>query len=101
MTYTTYSDNFATFIDPAANDLKDLLDQVAGDFADDYDMDQAVSDYVDELNKAVNPLGVDVTVSGVAYCDYDADPDADAVREAALTVDVDDILQRNDKTKES
>ena len=101
MTDTTYADNFATVIDKSAPDFEYIVTTAAGDFEDDFDIDQAVIDYVDELNKAVNPLGVDVTTSGIAYCEYGADIDSDEVAQAARDVDVFDILRRNDKTKES
>lgn len=101
MTSTTYADSFASIIDKTAGDFRYIIATAAGDFEDDFDIDQAVADYVDELNKAVNPLGVDVTASGVAYCEYGADIDHEAVAQAARDVDVYDILQRNDKTKES
>lgn len=101
MTSTTYADSFASIIDGAAPDFRYIITTAAGDFEDDYDIDQAVADYVDELNEAVNPLGVDVTANGIAYCEAGADIDQEAVAEAARGVDIDSILQRNDKTKES
>ena len=99
MTSTTYTDSFASIIDKTAPDFRYIIATAAGDFADDFDIDQAVADYVDELNKAVRPLGVDVTASGVATCEAGADIDREAVAQAARDVDIDGILQRNDKTK--
>lgn len=99
MTSTTYTDSFASIIDKTAPDFRYIITTAAGDFADDFDIDQAVADYVDELNKAVRPLGVDVTASGVATCEAGADIDREAVAQAARDVDIDGILQRNDKTK--
>lgn len=96
MTYTTYTDNFASVIDPNEASFYDLLCTAAGDFVDDYDMDQAVSDFVDAINEAIRPLGVVTTVSGVSYCEYGADIDDEAVQEAARDVYVYDILQKND-----
>lgn len=98
MTSTTCTDNFASIIDKTAPDFRYLLDPT-GEREDDFDLDQAVADYVDELNKAVTPLGVTVTASGVATCEAGADIDREAVAQAARDVDVDGILQRNDKTK--
>lgn len=92
MTTAIYSEDFATIIDPTAGSFKDLLDHVA----DDIDLDEAVPDYVDELNKAVNPLGVNVTVSGMATCDAAADIDRQAVEEAAREVDMYEVLERHE-----
>lgn len=98
-TITTFANNFATLIEPSAPDFKYILTTAAGDFEDDFDIDKAVEDYVEELNKTVNPLGVDVTNSGVSYCEYGNEPDIEAVRDAAIAVNVYDILYRNDKTR--
>ncbi len=98
MTSTTLSEHFPSIIDRKAPDFRYLLDPT-GELEDDFDLDQAVSDYVEEINKAVRPLGVDVTASGVATCEIGADIDRVAVEQAARDVDVDGILQRNDKTK--
>ena len=99
MTTAIYSEDFATIIDPTAGSFKDLLDHVAGDFSDDFDLDEAVGDYVDELNEAVRPLGVDVTVSGMATCDADADIDREQVEEAARGVDAYEVLQRHEAAR--
>ena len=96
MTATTYTDNFASVIDPNEASFHDLLCTAAGDFVDDYDMDKAVTDFVDAINEAIRPLGVVTTVSGVSYCEFGADIDGDAVAAAASSVDGYDILQKND-----
>lgn len=96
MTYTTYTENFASIISPDEASFYTLLSDAAGDFVDDYDMDQAVSDYVDAINEVIRPLGVVTTVSGVSYCEFGADIDDDAVAAAASSVDGYDILQKND-----
>ena len=92
MTTAIYSEDFETIIDPTAGSFKDLLDHVA----DDIDLDEAVPDYVDKLNQAVRPLGVDVTVSGMATCDADADIDRLAVEKAAREVDMYEVLERHE-----
>ena len=89
MTTAIYAEDFETIIDPTAGSFQDLLDHVA----DDIDLDEAVPDYVDELNKATRPLGVNVTVSGMATCDADADIDRQAVEEAAREVDIYEVLE--------
>lgn len=99
MTTAIYSEDFATIIDPTAGSFRDLLDHVAGDFADDFDLDEAVHDYVDELNEAVRHLGVHVTVSGMATCAADADIDREQVEEAARGVDAYDVLQRHEAAR--
>ena len=88
MTTAIYSEDFATIIDPTAGSFKDLLDAAAGDFSDDFDLDEAV-----------RPLGVDVTVSGMATCDADADIDRQAVEEAARGVDAYEVLQRHEAAR--
>ena len=92
MTTAIYSEDFETIIDPTAGSFKDLLDHVA----DDIDLDEAVPDYVDELNEAVRHLGVHVTVSGMATCAADADIDRQAVEEAAREVDIYEVLERHE-----
>ena len=99
MTTAIYSEDFATIIDPTAGSFKNLLDTAAGDFADDFDLDEAVGDYVDKLNEAVRPLGVDVTVSGMATCDAGADIDRQAVEEAARKVGMYEVLQRHEAAR--
>lgn len=99
MTVTTFTDNFATLIDSSAEDFKSILTTVAGGFEKDFDIDNAVEDYVEELNKTVNPLGVDVTNSGVSYCEYGDELDIKAVHDAATAVNVYDVLNRNDRTR--
>lgn len=100
MTYTTFSDGFAAFIDPAAPNLEYILDTAAGDFSADYDMDAALKDYVEEINKLTHPLGVDVTLSNIAYkTSIDMDVDPDDIKDAALSVDVYDVLARHDISK--
>ena len=99
MTTAIYSEDFATIIDHTAGSFKDLLDNAAGDFAGDFDLDEAVSDYVDKLNDAVRPLGVEVTVSGMATCDADADIDRQQVEEAARGVDAYEVLERHEAAR--
>lgn len=98
MTSAIFSNDFASIIDEAAPDFRYIITTAAGDFADDFDLDQAVSDYVAALDAAVSPLGVRVAASGVATCEAGADIDREAVAQAADTVDIDKILQDNDKT---
>lgn len=54
MTYTTFSDGFAAFIDPAAPNLEYILDTAAGDSSANYDMDADPDDIKDAV------LSVDV-----------------------------------------
>lgn len=99
MTTAIYSEDFATIIDPTAGSFKDLLETAAGDFSDDFDLDEAVSDYVDKLNQTVRPLGVNVTVSGMATCDADADIDRQQIEETAREVDIYEVLQRHEAAR--
>jgi hypothetical protein len=100
MTYTTFSDGFAAFIDPAAPNLGYILDTAAGDSSAYYDMDAALKDYVEEINRHTLQLGVCITLSGVSYLiSIDSNVDSDDIKDAALSVDVYDILDRHDISK--
>ena len=94
--YATYADNFATRIDRTAPSFEAILENVADD-PDDYDIEQAARDYVDALNEKLNPLNIDVTISGAAYITDTSGntPDEDDIDEIIDDIDINDILLDN------
>ena len=94
--YATYSDNFAHRIDRTAGSFESLLENVADD-PDDYDIEQAARDYVDALNEKLNPLNIDVTISGWASVMDTTKPtaDEDTIDEIIEDIDINDILLDN------
>lgn len=97
---TAYVPDFETIINPSATSFEDIVRTAAGDFQDDFDIENATKDYVDEINKITNPLGVSVTESGQAYCSNNADIDDDAITEGVNNIDIYEILQRHDKQED-
>ena len=94
--YATYADNFATRIDRTAPSFEAILENVADD-PDDYDIEQAARDYVDALNEKLNPLNINVTISGAAYImdTSGSTPDEDDIDEIIEDIDINDILLDN------
>lgn len=98
MTMTTYSDSIARMIDPTAGTLADILEYEAGDYIDDYDIDEGARRYAQKLDYELEPLGIMVTADGHAYCDDKADIDDELVEGTIRGIDVYEILDSVDQS---
>lgn len=89
--------DFEKLIDPRASSFRSMVEDVADDFEEDFDIDQATQDYVAAISQATEPYGYTVTPSGVAswypYKGYDFE----GAIEAAKEVDLMEILQKHSR----
>lgn len=92
-TETVYTENIASIVSPTAGNIRDLFTEVAGDHADDYDIDKAARKFADCLAEKLAPLGItNVFDSGEARCEVNADIDFHKLYETVTSVDLNDIL---------
>lgn len=96
-----YSDDIARLIDPTYSTLSAILKDEAGDYVDDYDIDEGARRYAQKLDYELEPLGIMVTDDGKAYYDEQYDPDDEQVISLIRGIDIDEILDSVDLTKRS
>lgn len=94
-TETVYTENIASLVSYTAGNLRDLMIEAAGDYADNYDIDAAARQFANDLTAQLAPLGItQVLDSGETRCHVNAEIDddlvADIVRDSAD--DIYDIL---------
>lgn len=93
-----YSDNIARMIDPAHSTLAAILEEEAGDYVDDYDIDEGAKQYIKKLDYELEPLGLFVTDDGKVYIYDDVTPDDELVESTIQGIDIDEILDSVDIT---
>lgn len=98
-TTTEFCSDFYRLLDDSAPSFRYILETVAGDFRDDYDLDSAEYDLVDECNKVARRFGIQVTASGCAYMEADNEVNTGSLALALAEIDLGDILDRNDEAE--
>lgn len=98
MAMKIYSEDIARMIDPTASTLASILEDEAGDYVNDYDIDEGARRYAQKLDYELEPLGILVTGDGKAYYDEQYDPDDEQVKSLMRRIDIDEILDSVDVT---
>lgn len=95
-TETVYTDNIASIISPACANIHDMFIDLAGDYAEEYDIDKAASEYADCLTEKLAPLGITkVFSSGETRCRYGAHIDLSKLYEIVDDIDLNQFLEHN------
>lgn len=95
-TETVYTDNIVAIISPACANIHDMFIDLAGDYAEEYDIDKAAREYADYLTEKLAPLGITkVFSSGETRCRYGADIDLRKLYEITNDIDLNQFLEHN------
>lgn len=101
-TETVYTENIAAIISPSSANIKDMFTDIAGDYADEYDIDKAARDYADCLTEKLAPLGITkVFSSGETRCKYGANIDLNKLYEIVDDIDLSSFLERCPATEDA
>ena len=93
MTSTEYTSNFF-FTFGLGDDVDAFLRDTAEEFAKDFSAPRFRTAYLKAINEAVEPFGLTVAASGIAYRDTaDELPDRDAIKQAVYDALSDDWLE--------
>lgn len=101
-TETVYTDNIAAIISPSSANIRDMFIDLAGDYADEYDIDKAAREFADCLTEKLAPLGITkVFSSGETRCKYGANIDMNKLYEILDDIDLNSFLEWCPATKDA
>lgn len=101
-TETVYTDNIAAIISPSSANIRDMFIDLAGDYADEYDIDKAAREFADCLTEKLAPLGITkVFSSGETRCEYGAHIDLNKLYEIVDDIDLNSFLEWCPATKDA